>query len=541
MVRVRRTSRKTEGYALVSIIVIGLFAIMLLLALGSMLVSIAQSEAVSKHKAGLLNAAETGLEYVLYDIKRANSADEPTYDFGDDSPPVTVNVPTSWLDDDQMTVKARVWKVRDEDLQNAKNHSLLWSPQIDPSQADTSSYGSPVRSKIQAPQSEFFHTKVVEVTASRGVFSKSIRAIAMPSLNSGASPANFPDVGILAVSNLTVAPKDGALDIKMYALSESDNPTEGAPARYKLDLQSNKEVSLIGGSNPLNIGGNVIVSNNSAGAPDSLFTGDNDIRIHGRLETNGGSLDNLNFQPGPNYSRSENVWANADEVANNGEPTPREGVNQNPIDLNAGGSGKGVDPVPTIGEQEVSTEDGTTSNNWNAYLNTLPDSEKIIGSGSSEKELSFIADSLVVNDPDTTIKFDALKEVKIYIQGNNSEEAVNIDASRIKYSESTTPANFQIYYNGSNQVNITLNGSPFKGMIYAPNATVQVSNGNNTTGSFDGAIVGDKVNVLMSGQMNLIADPSSLGGDSDSGGSLKRTRTVYKVASYQEVNGKLVE
>lgn len=180
--RARRTSRKTEGYALVSIIVIGLFAIMLLLALGSMLVSIAQSEAVSKHKAGLLNAAETGLEYVLYDIKRANSANEPTYDFGDDSPPVTVNVPTSWLDDDQMTVKARVWKVGNEDLQKVEAFSLLWSPQLDPSQGDTSSFSEPVRSKLGLAESEFFHTKVVEVTASRGVFSKSIRAIALQNL-----------------------------------------------------------------------------------------------------------------------------------------------------------------------------------------------------------------------------------------------------------------------------------------------------------------------------------------------------------------------
>lgn len=511
---------------------------MLLLALGSMLVSIAQSEAVSKHKAGLLNAAETGLEYVLYDIKRANSANEPTYDFGDDSPPVTVNVPTSWIDDDQMTVKARVWKIRDEDLQKVETYSLLWSPQMDPSQTDTSSYGSPVRSKIKPSESEFFHTKVIAVTASRGVFSKSIRAIAMPSLNSGASPANFPDVGILAVSNLNFSPPDGlSLTVK------SDQGIIGnGPFSYALTVQSNKRAEF---NNGVTIEGNLLVSNNLGSAPNEIVISDGQSQIKGRLYSNSGETNGFKAWADDTSSPAidENVLSNADLVQ--GQPT-RDSSNLPPIDTNAGQSGKGVDLVPTIGEREVSTEDGTTSNNWNAYLNTLPDSEKIIGSGSSEKELSFIADSLVVNDPDTTIKFDALKEVKIYIQGNNSEEAVNIDASRIEYSESTTPANFQIYYNGSNQVNITLNGSPFKGMIYAPNATVQVSNGNNTTGSnttgsFDGAIVGDKVNVLMSGQMNLIADPSSLGGDSDSGGSLKRTRTVYKVASYQEVNGKLVE
>lgn len=498
---------------------------MLLLALGSMLVSIAQSEAVSKHKAGLLNAAETGLEYVLYDIKRANSANEPTYDFGDDSPPVTVNVPTSWIDDDQMTVKARVWKIRDEDLQKVETYSLLWSPQMDPSQTDTSSYGSPVRSKIKPSESEFFHTKVIAVTASRGVFSKSIRAIAMPSLNSGASPANFPDVGILAVSNLNFSPPDGlSLTVK------SDQGIIGnGPFSYALTVQSNKRAEF---NNGVTIEGNVLVSNNLGSAPNEIVISDGQSQIKGRLYSNSGETNGFKAWADDTLPRAidENVLSNADLVQ--GQLT-RDSSNLPPIDTNAGQSGKGVDLVPTIGEQEVSTEYGTTSNNWNAYLNALPDNESI-ASG------AYITDSLVINDPDTTINIDA-STVKVYIQGNNSEEAVNIDASRIEYSKSTTPANFQIYYNGSNQVNITLNGSPFKGMIYAPNATVQVSNGNNTTGSFDGAIVGDKVNVLMSGQMNLIADPSSLGGGSGGGPFLKKTETVYKVAAYQEVNGKLVE
>lgn len=500
---------------------------MLLLALGSMLVSITQSEAVSKHKAGLLNAAETGLEYVLYDIKRANSANEPTYDFGDDSPPVAVSVPASWLDDGQTSVKARVWKLRDEDLQKVETYSLLWSPQIDPSQADTSSYDSPVRSKISAAQSEFFHTKVIEVTASRGVFSKSIRAVAMPSISSGASPANFPSVGILAVSNLTFSPPDGQ---SLKVSSEQGVIGDSAPYRYALTVQSNRQAEF---SNDVNIKGNVLVSNNTGTAPNDFVKSDGESTIEGRLYTNGNGIEGFqqsetNSQPQP----GDKVLSNADLEAG---LESRDPANLPPIASESGGGGMGVDPVPVISEQELSTANGTTTNNWNAYLNALPDSESI-DSG------SFVADSLVINDPNTTVNIDSSSTVKVYVQGNNSEEAVNIDASRIKYSGTNpTPQNFQIYYNGSNKVNITLNGSPFKGMIYAPNATVQVSNGNNTTGSFDGAIVGDKVNVLMSGQMNLIADPSSLGGDSDSGGSLKRTRTVYKVASYQEVNGKLVE
>ena len=57
----RQRSRK-KGYALVSIIVIGLFAILFMLALAGMLLSLARSEAVTKQKSNLLDAAEIGLD-----------------------------------------------------------------------------------------------------------------------------------------------------------------------------------------------------------------------------------------------------------------------------------------------------------------------------------------------------------------------------------------------------------------------------------------------------------------------------------------------
>lgn len=569
-------NRDRQGYALVSIIVIGLFAIMLLLALGSMLVSIAQSEAVSKHKAGLLNAAETGLEFVLYDIKRANAANEPTYDFSDDSPPVNVAVPSSWLEDGQTTVKARVWKLGDSDMQKMESYSLLWNPQLDSLKSDSSSFSEPVRSAISASESEHFHRKVIEVTASRGVFSKSLRVIAEPqdiSLGSGGQDApgaiidplpaiNFPSVGVLAISNLNIAPDGGNLTV-----SDPTNSFKGeGPYRYGLDLQSNKQISINGGSNSVDIAANVIASNNSTGAPSDVVSTDGNTTIHGRLETNGGDPASENFvaQNGtqPNVA-VDNVLADADKVQANNPDLNREGDNTVPIAADAGQESIGVSPVPYAPTGSVSVNGNATSNQLSAFLNTLSDgnfgdpgttitfSNGVDSSGNVVS--SYVIDSLSTSESVAKVEIPSNidQPVKIFVQGNNSNTAVDIDASR--FSNLGAPENFQIYYSGPKDVNIKLNSSQFNGLIYAPNASVNVMNGSSSSSSqaFSGAIVGNEVNVRMRGNMNLLPDPSSAsgsnssGGGSGSGGGIKgipaKADTSYRVVSYQEVNGKLVE
>ena len=570
-----KKNRDRQGYALVSIIVIGLFAIMLLLALGSMLVSIAQSEAVSKNKAGLLNDAETGLEYVLYDIKRANAANEPTYDFGDDSPPVSVVVPSSWIEDGQTSVKARVWRVSDSDMQKMESYSLLWSPQYDRLQADTSSFSEPVRSQDLGAKSEHYHVKIIEVTASRGIFSKSLRVVAFPESMSGNDPsslgaateflnptANFPSVGVLAISNLNIAPDGGNLTV-----SDPTNSFKGeGPYRYGLDLQSNKQVSINGGSNSVDIAANIIASNNSTGAPSDVVSTDGNTTIHGRLETNGGDPASENFvaQNGtqPNVA-ADNVLADADKVQANNPDLNREGDNTVPIAADAGQDPIGVSPVPYAPTGSVSVNGNATSNQLSAFLNTLsegnfgdPGTTITFSNGvdsSGNVVSSYVIDSLSTSDSVAKVEIPSNidQPVKIFVQGNNSNTAVDIDASR--FSNLGAPENLQIYYSGPKDVNIKLNSSQFNGLIYAPNARVNVMNGSSSSSSqaFSGAIVGNEVNVRMRGNMNLLPDPSSAsgsnssGGGSGSGGGIKgipaKADTSYRVVSYQEVNGKLVE
>lgn len=569
-----KRNRKSEGYALVSIIVIGLFAIMLLLALGGMLVSVAQSEAVSKQKAGLLNAAEIGLEYVLYDIKRANAADESTYDLKDDSPPINVNVPADWLEDSQTVVKARVWKPSSSDLQKVETYSLLWSPQIDPSQASASNFAEPVRSAISDADSEYYHIKVIDVTASRGIFSKSLRVIASPlggdsSQSLGAATnfinpaANFPAVGVLAISNLSIAPEGGNLTV-----SDPTNSFDGSgPYRYSLNIQSNKQISIKGGSNSVDIGANVVASNNSNGAPGDFVTTDGNTTIHGRLETNGGDPYSENFvaQNGtqPN-STADNVLADADKVQSGNPDLDRGGDNTVPIATDAGGDSIKVNPVPTSPVGSLSVNGHNTSNQLPSFLNTLSEgnftdpgttitmTNGIDSSGNTVS--SYVVDSLSIGDSVAKVQIpaDISQPVKIYVQGNNFETAVDIDASR--FSNLGSPENLQIYYSGPKDVNIKLNSAQFNGLIYAPNAKVNVLNGDTSSvsQSFSGAIVGNEVNVSMRGRMNLLPDPSSAassGANSDSGsgsgqylnGLPSKQFTSFKVVSYQEVNGKLVE
>lgn len=526
--------RKPQGYALVSIIVIGLFAIMLLLALGGMLVSIAQSEAVSKHKAGLLNAAETGLEYVLYDMKRANVAGEPTYEFTDDSPPVLVNVPSSWLSDSRLSVKARVRKL---DTTEASQYSLLWSPQLDPSQPIFNLEPSIVNT---------YTPRVVEVTASNGSFSSSLRVVAMPN-TSEPSSVGFPSVGILAVSKLNVSPDGGPLSISDSVFNPDvlDNPgsltsNSDGSSSFKLRIQSNQEIDFSGSteSSKLNIYANVAASSNS------VLASSNSI-VHGQLLTNGSLSSESNFIGPSGENPGGNVRAEADINSSNSN---RLGVNNtSPIDTSGGGNPLGVSPIPSINQTSVTTSKGTTTNDLSSYLNTISDG-KLNDPGSDAIKITnggdFYTDSLVVNDSVANLEISSpdnkspVPTVKVFIQGNNSESAVEIDARR--FDNQGNPENFQIFYDGPNQVNINLNGAPFKGLIYAPNASVNIVNGDNGSSSsqFQGAIVGNEVNIKFQGKMKLLDDPSS---GSDLQFSPSQGSIGYKVASYQEVNGKLVE
>jgi len=307
-----------------------------------------------------------------------------------------------------------------------------------------------------------------------------------------------------------------------------------------LRIQSNQEIDFSGSteSSKLDIYANVAASSNS------VLASSNSI-VHGQLLTNGSLSSESNFIGPSGENPGGNVRAEADINSSNSN---RLGVNNtSPIDTSGGGNPLGVSPIPSINQASVSTPNGPTTNDLSSYLNTISDG-RLNDPGSPPIVImegqDFFTDSLVVNDSVASLKISSsvssLRPVKVFIQGNNSKSAVEIDARR--FDNQGNPENFQIFYDGPSQVNINLNGAPsFKGLIYAPNANVNIVNGENESSSpslFQGAIVGNEVNINFQGKMNLLDDPSS---GTSGPFSPSRESIFYKVASYQEVNGKLVE
>lgn len=549
----RRRDRK-KGYALVSIIVIGVFAVMLLLALATTLISVMQSESVAKQKSGLLSAAETGLDYVLKDIKRAIDAGETTYDLTDDNPSVLVSVPSNWIDDSKITVNARVRKLDSFDRAQEKSFGLLWSPQLDPVESVGTDFSDPVRGTINSTQNASIHKKIIEVTASKGVFSTSIRVVTEPVLNESAPPsANFPGAGILSLSRLRIDPSGGSLTVDSYPATSFDDLTDSNGNPYKsfsLQLRSNRTLRLDGQGNNLNINANVIASNNPNGAPGEFADLSGDVEINGRFETNGGNQSDFTGTDGPqNNPANDNVNALADQLAANDPSVDRAGLNQDPIDTNASNDPIGANPTPTTTTQSVTTQGGdVTTNDLSSFLNTLGDYSDpgstitlTHGVDSSGNEVSsYKTSSLFANDNVAKVVLDPAntQPTKIFIDGTNAEAPVEIDTSR--FINNGSPENLQIYYDGPGDVTIRMNGGDFNGLVYAPNANVTVRNGNNSSSSqaFSGAIVANRTNIRMQGKMQLVPDLNGVGSGKPAG-----TNTIqsFKVSTYQEVTGKLVQ
>lgn len=561
--------RSKSGYALVSIIVIGVFAVMFMLALAGMILSIVQSEAVSKQKSGLLDAAEVGLEYALKDLNDAYLAGDPSlsqFDVTEGNPEVTLSVPSTYILENGVSVKVKVRKLSNAVRPTANSFALLYAPQLEPLDgfSPSSTYASPTKSVIG---SDYF--RIVEATASKGIFSTSVRTVLSPELpqalsSHGSVPNDqltsiFPNAGIFAVSQINISPNGSQLTIKgpdpqVQEKSEDHNGNTVAPYYdFNLTLQSNQGFSADATNGGARINGNVYVSNNPSGAPPnivSLNSPSNQIDVNGRLLANNSSNNDVNAPTGSNFPNeldpNINVNAAADNVEFQGDPsiTSRKSINDtNPSVNDAGLTPVELPPVPS-----------SSANDLSQYLNSIgdySDSSSTINLthslDSSGNEVSSFTTSNLFTDDVASVNIDPTNSspTSIYIKGNNSTQAVNVDAT--KFVNTGDPSKLQLYYDGSSNVKLNVDGSTFNGLIFAPNANVNVV-GN---GTFQGAIVANKADINMTGTMNLIPDLGDLQNGNGGGGvpALQISSTGdassvlvrgFRPATFQQVNAKLV-
>ena len=153
--RVRSSRANEKAYALISILVIGSFAMMFLLGLATTFLTIVRSEGVHHEKSKLLDATESGLDFAIDVLNRApptNNTDIVIYDEN------TSNFP---IFDSGISVKVRVTPLQAGGINwtSVSEFSVLQPFPLTPILPNGVS---------QSSKTEYW--RLVEITAKKGLF-----------------------------------------------------------------------------------------------------------------------------------------------------------------------------------------------------------------------------------------------------------------------------------------------------------------------------------------------------------------------------------
>ncbi len=501
--------RSSKGFALIAILVFGVFAFSMLFAMFPFIVNVIRSEGSGRSMTELRTAAEIGIDYgmqQLNDNAQNNQGGQSPIDLTSSSP-----VPAKYLVGfPGGTVRIRIKPLTKADF---GSNSTIFSAGLD---------GSTVS-----------YWRVLESTATRGLFSQSIRVFLEPRFDksaldlanspTGTNSSSYFKNALFGKTGIDFSPQSGSLTIR------SSTQAPSSPA-YTLAVQSTNT----------NLNGNVSLQGDlrlPQGARASIGPGS---AVNGRvvvdptnLPINGGTFDprvNGGFDDtvGPNPIMSPNPLV--DNVLADSEQAPtRTGDNLLPIDTTT--------PVAAPDPLAPAPSAGTAS-----PLPTITDGSALPAGSYSTTSLSFSSNSNVatVNAP-----------TKIYVQDGTADlpaatTAVSIQAGSLKTT--TTAQNLQIWYSGNRNINIELNPDfPFKSLIYAPNSKITISG----SGNFNGALVGKNVvaNTKGASTISIETDLQTASGAGAASGSLTYaidpiTREPqlhgYKAMTWQEIPGALV-
>lgn len=587
-----RKIRAVEGYALIATLLLGTFSIIFLLALGGSLIATSRAGGVTQSKRLLDEAAEIGLDYAIQNMNNAHaSGTSSIFDIANGTMETVQTLPSSYYSNlvPEATVKIRVRKLSNEELLAIKDFSTLYDKAYGP---DSGGAGQ------SSPQNLL---RVAEITASNGLFSRSLRAIIEPHTPPSEDPETgdedetlprtglFPSVGMFGNSNLSLI---GNVTAQIHPSStplqpgwpvgrgydSPDNPatTEVDPSRnYRLDLQTNNFAELSGGAK---IVGNLKISNSTTDAPPVVGTADQGSQIFGRAYLTN-STDPL--QTAALQGTAGDTPNALDEVLAQAERDPNIGgvYNANRVGFNKSAPVSTVTsqadlkqfiipPVPSDSSAiDPYTGVGTTSGSTR-WEYVYPE-----GTSGLPEQSSFRVNALqLTNDNTSATKLSFLPlanapPAKVYIDSGTVLDtdgtplpALNIDTNMFTIN-SSNPLALQIFYAGTQdiKINVTNGGASgigrFDGLIFAPNAKVIITG----KGIFNGNVVADDLRVLApSGNLtlNLVTDlnnysaPSAFATPSLLPPSYQPAPEEdegvgvidgYNPVTHQKLNGKLVE
>ncbi len=357
--------------------------------------------------------------------------------------------------------------------------------------------------------------KFLTVTAAKGGYTHKIRVLLKPeySLGPNASPSDYPDSTASTLVSSTLF-SDAALQ-----------------ANSTLRIGDGVDVSIEGGNNlGANIGSNGLVT------LDGTSTINGSINAYSPPSTNG-TPTSIKATPSAivkgNVSASGNVVdvnpsvttppltsdASGGNVYGDGKfgSTPTAGVIDN--------SGKLTQMAPVVTPQATQEAQisGTISDPGDI---SMPTGAKVTDLGSLKVPAgqtvtiqpgNYVLDSVSIESGGTlSIKSsgaDATSGVNLYVRGS-TDVGIPVDVQgNIGFNGTTvSPNNFQLFYGGQKSLNFsTNNNTNLYGLVYAPNATISVGLGANS--SFHGALVGNNVHIQKSGSSigprTIVYDPNA--------------------------------
>jgi hypothetical protein len=544
--------RRKNGYALISIIVIGAFSLAFLLALASIVTSAVRAVSADKWAESLRDAAEVGIDYAVAKFNSENPCSLDPENPSGMKATLTTALTSQYLQSLPATsgipnvqVSIAVTQILDSSyFQTLRTSSSIYSAQLDPFNTALAKSAAPT---WLSPASAMPLNvtgggyRIIESTATNGPYSRTIRVILKarfepppdgnpsPLLAGYASPStgSYFNLPMFANQALQVLP-NGALTVHglnsasgLLDTTHTVNSPSGNYSAYDLNLTTNQQTQI---GSLANIVGDVTVLSSASGANDVAMTPNGTIQ--GRLVTNG-NPDTVTFDPS-NFTVSAtpgSVAQTTDTVKASADGGGRSGLNSSsPIQVNGSeqqiaqnqlapvevpSSPQALPQLSEIAQTLVPSTGGTSYEI--AGLNTQSLSNPVVIQNQTNPATLFVDDS-----------------------GLNSSQAIFLDTSKLQTSTTADARNLQIYYQGTDSVTINIaNGGTFNGLIYAPNAPVTIqSSGSNST--FNGAVVGNSLNVTMSGTMNIYTDLGVSGLTSASGKANAAAGIQYQTAT---ING----
>ncbi len=493
-------------------------SIVFLLALAAIVTSAVRNSSSNKWVESLRNAAEIGADYSVNQFNSvypcpldpdpaSGTATRTTLLPSSElqATPVNGNNPTPGVPNITVSIKVTTL-MHASDWTSLASLSSAYSPQLDPNQSVSKGWQAPPSSNlIQGSPGGF---RIIESTATNGVFSRTVRTILRARFDSppnGTGPTgasaptsqSFFNQPMFANTSLTFNPSAG--------LTVTDNNGNGTTQingtnTYNLNLSTN-QIATIGPNTT--IIGNVVVSSNGSASGQNVATLPGGT-IDGRLTTNGefdtstGSGAKFTTTTAQDTDPNSNVLANADTAALLNPAAPRSGDNLTPAAVNS----------PALAQNLMAPTPSSTGADFLGSLAALSANGQNIG-GQAYQTVGL--DSTGVTTP-ITVSNNSVP-TKLFVQdGANSSSAVNLNSSALNI-QSSDPRNLQIFYEGNRPVNITVaNTGTFKGLIYAPNAAVNIKGGGDPSSTFAGAVVGKSVNVTMAGTMKINTDLANVSG-----------------------------